>query len=240
VAAEAGPGQNGTLEDETPVDRGWMIGMLVSATGTLDRAKGTVTIVFNAPVSAAARAATPQMLLSPTTLSTLGPGEVKLSWLNTSAVVIELPPAHQTDICAAWRDVRATAAAEGSGTAALPPDLTLSFAEPGMMFDADAGFVYDGTARVHMGSTEGTPVISLNGPADVGGCQDLRLDVARSDGAWDGVLQWSLAAMMNSSDGAPLSVGNSEAPLVDFLERESRGRAWHIMPATSLCTVVLS
>jgi hypothetical protein len=46
--------------------------------------------------------------------------------------------------------------------AILPGTLRVVFADPGAMFDANAGYVFEGDALVHMGATEGTPVLSLS------------------------------------------------------------------------------
>ena len=60
----------------------------------------------------------------------------------------------------------------------------------------------------------------LPGPSDAGGCQDLRLGAGRIDGAWDGVMQWRLASVTNttnSSDPTPVTIGVGHAPLVALL-----------------------
>jgi hypothetical protein len=179
------------------VERRWIVGALVTAAGALDRSTGIITVIFSALTSAATRSRTLDNLLSLATLATLGPGPVQASWFNASTLHLQLPPAHLTGICIAWRASRSTAIGVG--------EINITFRDPATMFEPGSGDVYGGEAHVHMGATEGSLSVFLSGPRDVGGCQQLQLDAGRMDGSWDGVLRWTLesSTSINTTAGTP-------------------------------------
>ena len=221
-----------TLEDTTPVERRYLVGAMISGTGVLDRRTGVISVTFTdkvpygepgaAPVDAAA-------LLSQASLDLLGPGEVRVAWANPRTLLLTLPPARESGLCTAWREVRAAALAYAlrnnrpdvpvrlwtdPASVELPREMTVSWRAPESFYDAASGFRMEKSVIVHIDDARNAEAgVVIAGARVSGGCQQMSLQAVAADGSWDGVASWSFDSVRASPDAA--ASGSSAAPGVD-------------------------
>ena len=241
VEARASSASAGTTDD-TPSRRAFHVGTLVSASATLDRLNGVVSVAFAGPpgtaavnVTAAAMNLTVDALFAPASLtamtgSSAGVG-ASARWTDASALAVSLPPATRSSgACASWRAAREEATSAG---AVIPSGLTLRLRDDATLFDAAAGYHYDGTVALEMGATSGNPTLALTAPADVGGCQDMRVRATTTALSWDEVVSWD-APTFSTVEGVEGVVVGDHADLVAFASNASNHALRELRLPTSL------
>ena len=216
-----------TLEDTTPVERRYIVGAIVSGTGVLDRRTGVISVTFTNAVPFGEAGAAPvgaETLLSPASLDLLGPGAVRVAWANPRTVLLTLPPARESNLCAAWRAVRETALAlalrenrpdvpvrlwTDPQSVRLPSEMTVSWRAPEEWYDVSSGFQMEETASVYMSDARNDEAdVVIAGARVFGGCQAMSLRAVARDGSWDGVARWGfdsarVSAGAEAIDGVP-------------------------------------
>jgi hypothetical protein len=219
------PGMD-ALEDVTPVERRYIVGAIVSGTGVLDRRTGVISVTFTDPVPYGEPGAAPvdaQTLLSRTSLDLLGPGDVRVAWANPQTVLLTLPPARESGLCAAWREVRAEALAYAlrnnrpdvpvrlwtdPGSVALPTEMTISWRAPEAWYDVASGFQMEKSVVLTIDDTLNAEAgVVIAGARVSGGCQQMSLQAVAADGSWDGVARWSFDSVLVSPNAAAAGAG---------------------------------
>jgi len=228
------PGMD-ALEDTTPVERRYIVGAIVSGAGALDRRTGVISVTFTDPVPYGEAGAAPvaaDALLSRTSLNLLGPGDVRVAWANPRTMQLTLPPARESSLCAAWREVRASALAYAlrnnrpdvpvrlwtdPASVALPAEMTVSWRAPETWYDAASGFQMEESVVVTIDDARNAEAgVVIAGARVSGGCQRMSLQAVAADGSWDGVARWSFDSVTTSPNAvASAGDGSGAVPGVD-------------------------
>ena len=228
------PGMD-ALEDTTPVERRYIVGAIVSGAAVLDRRTGVISVTFTDPVPYGEAGAAPvaaDALLSSTSLDLLGPGDVRVAWANPRTMQLTLPPARESSLCAAWREVRASALAHAlrnnrpdvpvrlwtdPDSVALPTEMTVSWRAPETWYDAASGFQMEESVVVTIDDARNAEAgVVIAGARVSGGCQQMSLQAVAADGSWDGVARWSFDSVATSPNAAASAGDESGAvPGVD-------------------------
>ena len=222
------PGMD-ALEDVTPVERRYIVGAIVSGTGVLDRRTGVISVTFTDPVPYGEPGAAPvdaPALLSQTSLNLLGPGDVRVAWANPRTVLLTLPPARESGLCAAWREVRAEALAYAlrnnrpdvpvrlwtdPASVALPTEMTISWRAPEAWYDVASGFQMETSVVLTIDDARNAEAgVVIAGARVSGGCQQMSLQAVAADGSWDGVARWSFDSVLVSPNAAGAGAGAAD------------------------------
>mgnify|MGYP006132920303 CR=1 FL=1 len=222
------------LEDTTPVERRYIVGAVVTGSGVLDRRTGVISVTFTDPVpygEPGAEAVAASTLLSDESQALLGPGDVRVAWVNQRTVLLTLPHARESSLCTRWRSVRSTALAYALRNnrpdvpirlwtdpkdVVLPTTMQISWKNPFEWYDVTSGFQMTKVVTVFIDDNKRQDAgVVISGARVSGGCQELSLAAVAADGSWDGVAQWSFTSVVVSPNSVA-SGSYGDVPGVDM------------------------